>query len=74
MQKVVNNEWILLYTANMMKLMSSSDINECENHPCSQTCHNTPGSYTCSCRTGYSLLDETECVGKTSTCAVIVNT
>ena len=22
---------------------------------CTQTCHDTPGSYTCSCRAGYSL-------------------
>ena len=58
----------------MMKLVSSSDIDECENHPCSQTCHNTPGSYTCSCTAGYSLLDEMECVGKTTACEVIVNT
>ena len=61
-----------LHVPNMMKLMSSSDIDECENYPCSQNCHNTLGSYTCSCRTGYSLLDETECVGKTTACMVIV--
>lgn len=33
------------------------DINECTNgqHQCEHNCQNTPGSYTCSCRTGYRL-------------------
>ena len=33
------------------------DIDECveEIHQCSQVCHDTPGSYSCSCRPGYDL-------------------
>ena len=33
------------------------DIDECAlgTHGCDQTCTNTPGSYTCSCRSGYTL-------------------
>lgn len=35
-----------------------TDINECliaGSNQCNQNCHNTVGSYTCSCRDGYSL-------------------
>ncbi|KAM7402735.1 hypothetical protein PAMP_017949 [Pampus punctatissimus] len=35
-----------------------TDVNECWRYPgrlCSQTCENTPGSYYCSCTTGFSL-------------------
>ena len=40
------------------------DIDECtESSPCDHNCMNTVGSYTCSCRTGYSLMGKTTCVG-----------
>ena len=34
-----------------------ADINECSsnNGGCAQNCHNTVGSYNCTCNTGYSL-------------------
>ena len=31
----------------------STDINECLQNPCDQNCHNTEGSYICSCNEGY---------------------
>ena len=42
------------------------DINECEtaNHNCTQTCSNTVGSYTCSCRAGYKDNGYGNCTGK----------
>lgn len=42
------------------------DINECHANTdrCQQECHNTRGSYTCSCRTGYRLrYDGRSCSG-----------
>ena len=42
------------------------DTNEClnENGSCSQICTNTLGSYNCSCRSGYILLeDKASCTG-----------
>ena len=47
----------------------SLDIDECtlSTDSCGQTCHNTPGSYTCSCDPGYSLdLDRLGCTGTQS--------
>ncbi len=34
-----------------------TDIDECtvNTHACDHICHNTPGSYSCSCRPGYTL-------------------
>ena len=31
------------------------DIDECESSPCDHLCTNTPGSFECSCRSGFSL-------------------
>ena len=42
------------------------DANECElgTAACDQNCHNTNGSYTCSCNAGYTLdSDRTSCDG-----------
>ena len=44
-----------------------TDINECAsyNGGCSQTCSNTPGSYSCSCNSGYVLnIDGHNCTGQ----------
>jgi hypothetical protein len=35
---------------------TSTDIDECDEEPCDDICINTPGSYSCSCGSGYSLL------------------
>lgn len=44
---------------------SCTDINECEQKPtpCEYTCQNTEGSFSCSCKAGYSLhSDGVSCV------------
>jgi len=44
------------------------DINECDesSSDCDQICTNTPGAFTCSCHSGYTLTDgnciEGECI------------
>ncbi|KAM4887385.1 vitamin K-dependent protein S [Thomomys bottae] len=60
------------------------DINECKdpstvNGGCSQICDNTPGSYHCSCRSGFTMLsnkkdckDVDECSIKPSVCGTAV--
>lgn len=43
-----------------------SDVDECakNTHGCSDTCINTPGSFVCECKAGYSLgIDEKTCAG-----------
>ena len=44
------------------------DIDECKSRPCDQVCTNRPGSYTCSCRTGYKKINNNptsrQCVSK----------
>ena len=40
------------------------DVNECEgsDHICDMNCHNTNGSYQCSCNEGYQLVNQTNCL------------
>lgn len=40
--------------------------NECDinNGGCSQNCHDTPGSYFCSCHEGFTLVDNRTCDGE----------
>lgn len=48
----------------------SLDRNECgsKNGGCEQNCHNTVGSFYCSCRSGYSISsDNLHCKGKENT-------
>ena len=48
-------------------LNTCTDINECAsyNGGCSQSCINTPGSYMCSCSSGYILdIDGHNCTGQ----------
>ena len=45
-----------------------ADVNECSLeslNDCQQVCDNTPGSYTCSCSSGYALNADGICEGNT---------
>lgn len=62
---------------NLIQLCSLSDIDECTEgtDQCAQNCHNTAGSYNCSCNIGYRLNkdglgcdDINECAEKTDQC------
>ncbi|XP_022916010.2 epidermal growth factor-like protein 8 [Onthophagus taurus] len=37
-----------------------NDLNECEDKPCDQICHNTHGSFRCECREGFQLKEDGE--------------
>ena len=57
-------------------LVSNSDVDECSNgaHVCSHNCHNTEGSYTCSCPSGYNLLeDNITCLGELPTLIIHIS-
>lgn len=57
--------WFLLYFINAF-LFPIPDLDECTMgvHSCEQSCHNTPGSYSCSCEEGFQLLaDKRHCIG-----------
>ena len=57
--------WFLLYFINAF-LFPIPDLDECTMgvHSCEQSCHNTPGSYSCSCEEGFQLrADKRHCIG-----------
>ena len=49
-----------------------SDINECvaDTDGCSQICNNTVGSFECSCRTGFTLLDDGRTCAEVNECSL----
>lgn len=52
-------------------VLSTIDINECANgtHKCSQQCHNTVGSYKCSCDKNFVLDNNGQtCLGQSVSC------
>lgn len=57
-----NSYWLFKFkfvcTCTIKKLCALSDTNECLNLPCNQICTNTNGSFECTCRPGYVLLDD----------------
>ena len=50
----INNNYHAFLTCSFL---TTTDINECNtnNGGCTQNCHNTGGSYNCSCNNGYYL-------------------
>ena len=57
--------WFLLHFINAF-LFPIPDLDECTMgvHSCEQSCHNTPGSYSCSCDEGFQLrADKRHCIG-----------
>ena len=53
--------------SNIRLLYTYSDINEClsDNGGCHHNCHDSDGSYTCSCNNGYQLnSDGRTCEGR----------
>ena len=61
--KVCSKKWTHVnpHALNMFTL----DINECDagTHACDHFCHNIIGSYTCSCESGFELIEMKVCVG-----------
>lgn len=55
----------LILCGNTSVLFLDTDVNECDNKPCSQECANVYGSYQCYCRQGYQLAEDGHaCKGK----------
>ena len=55
-------------------LLCVSDNNECldNNGQCQSVCINTPGSFSCSCESGFLLLtDGRSCVGESCVCVCV---
>ena len=64
---IITAQVLLIVAFFSIMLTIITDINECTsyNGGCNQTCSNTPGSYSCSCNSGYVLnIDEHNCTGQ----------
>ena len=63
--------WIGCYS-ELIRCCFITDRNECEEWGyCDQMCTNTDGSYTCSCFSGYELLDKSHCAAPNSSSLLI---
>ena len=53
------------YVYSLTLYLSFSDINECDdsNGGCQHNCVDSDGSYSCTCRNGYDLVNFTQCSG-----------
>ena len=65
---VVIHVLVIMVINSLMINHTCTDIDECtlnNNGGCEQTCHNTDGSYYCSCLNGYSIdANGHNCIGK----------
>ena len=59
------NLWLMLVVYHVMLCDNLTDIDECREGIawCSHECHNTNGSYSCTCPYGYRLEAKRMCVG-----------
>ena len=68
--RYLNHYFYLIYHRSMTNplVFTSflfSDINECLTlSPCDQECTNIPGSFTCTCNSGYLMTGATTCAGE----------
>ena len=61
-----HGSYVITFIYHVMTILA--DINECSSNRggCQHYCHNTAGSYYCTCRTGYRLSsNRRSCIGKT---------
>ncbi|KAF8405617.1 hypothetical protein HHK36_010524 [Tetracentron sinense] len=64
------------YQGNPYLPQGCQDIDECEDNPCEGLCHNTNGSYTCSCKGGYhgdGIKDGSGCTPDTFPVIILVS-
>lgn len=54
-----------------------ADVDECSDPEfpagCNQKCHNFPGSFRCMCDDGFFIIDQINCIGKTSLISLCVS-
>jgi hypothetical protein len=56
-------QWVVLHGITICSI-PLLDTDECEYYPCDHECHNTPGSFYCTCKKGYTIqMDKLSCKG-----------